>query len=42
MRLERLEKLLGVDLDDPDTVLSLHLAVRALRLTQALSPGERR
>ncbi|HLY36022.1 MAG TPA: helix-turn-helix domain-containing protein, partial [Candidatus Limnocylindria bacterium] len=42
MRLERLERLLGVDLDDPDIVLSLHLAVRALRLTQALSPGERR
>jgi purine catabolism regulator len=42
LRLERLEKLLGVDLEDPDVVLSLHLAVRALRLTQALSPGERR
>jgi PucR family transcriptional regulator, purine catabolism regulatory protein len=42
MRLERLEKLLGVDLADPDVVLSLHLAVRALRLTQALSPDERR
>jgi len=42
MRLERLEKILAVDLDDPDVVLSLHLAVRALRLTQALSPGERR
>ena len=25
----------------PDTVLGLHLAVRALRLTQALGPGER-
>ncbi len=42
MRLERLEKLLGIDLSDPDVVLSLHLAVRALRLTQALSPDERR
>jgi len=42
LRLERLEKLMGVDLEDPDVVLSLHLAVRALRLTQALSPDERR
>lgn len=42
MRLERLERLLGVDLDDPDVLLSLHLAVRALRLTEALSPNERR
>jgi purine catabolism regulator len=42
MRLERLERLLGVDLDDPDALLSLHLAVRALRLTEALSPHERR
>ena len=42
MRLERLERLLGVDLDDPDVLLSLHLAVRALRLTEALSPDERR
>ena len=42
LRLERLERLLGVDLEDPDVVLSLHLAVRALRLTQALSPEERR
>ncbi|MBV8430021.1 MAG: helix-turn-helix domain-containing protein [Solirubrobacterales bacterium] len=41
LRLERLEQLLGVDLDDPDVVLALHLAVRALRLTQALSPRER-
>lgn len=41
LRLQRVEKLLGVDLDDPDTVLGLHLAVRALRLTQALGPGER-
>ncbi len=42
MRLERLEQLLGVDLADPDVMLSLHLAVRALRLTQALSPEDRR
>lgn len=42
MRLERLEQLLGVDLDDPDVLLSLHLAVRALRVTEALSPNERR
>jgi len=42
LRLERLESLLGVDLDDPDVVLSLHLAVRALRMTQALAPAERR
>jgi len=41
LRLERVEKLLGVDLDDPDTVLGLHLAVRALRLTQALGPEQR-
>jgi purine catabolism regulator len=41
LRLQRVERLLGVDLDDPDTVLGLHLAVRALRLTQALGPGER-
>jgi purine catabolism regulator len=41
LRLERLERLLGVDLEDPDVVLALHLAVRALRLTQALSPDER-
>jgi purine catabolism regulator len=42
MRLERLERLLEVDLDDPDVLLSLHLAVRALRLTETLSPNERR
>jgi DNA-binding PucR family transcriptional regulator len=42
MRLKRLEQLLGVDLTDPDVLLSLHLAVRALRLTEALSPDERR
>ena len=41
LRLQRVERLLGVDLDDPDTALGLHLAVRALRLTQALGPGER-
>jgi purine catabolism regulator len=41
LRLERLERLLGVDLEDPDALLSLHLAVRALRLTEALSPDER-
>jgi purine catabolism regulator len=41
LRLERLERVLGADLDDPDALLSLHLAVRALRLTQALSPDER-
>jgi purine catabolism regulator len=41
LRLARLQKLLGVDLDDPDVHLSLHLALRALRLTQALSPDER-
>ena len=41
LRLERLERLLGVDLEDPDVLLGLHLAVRALRLTQALSPEER-
>jgi purine catabolism regulator len=41
LRLERLKRLLGVDLDDPDVLLSLHLALRALRLTQALSPDER-
>jgi PucR family transcriptional regulator, purine catabolism regulatory protein len=42
MRLERIEKLLGIDLDDSDTQLGLHLAVRALRLTQALPPADRR
>jgi len=41
LRLERLERLLGVDLEDADVLLGLHLAVRALRLTQALSPEER-
>jgi purine catabolism regulator len=41
LRLERLERVLGVDLEDPDALLALHLAVRALRLTQALSPEER-
>ncbi len=41
LRLDRLKRLLGVDLDDPDVLLSLHLALRALRLTQALSPDER-
>ena len=42
MRLERIESVLGVKLDDPDALLGLHLAVRALRLTQALAPEERR
>jgi hypothetical protein len=32
---------LGADLDDPDVMLALHLALRALRLTQSLSPEER-
>ena len=41
LRLERLQRLLAVDLDDPDVLLSLHLALRALRLTQALSLDER-
>jgi purine catabolism regulator len=41
MRLERLKRELGVELDDPDVMLALHLALRALRLTQALSPDER-
>lgn len=41
LRLQRVQRLLGVDLDDPDTALGLHLAVRALRLTQALGPEER-
>jgi purine catabolism regulator len=31
LRLRRIEELLGVDLDDEDVVLGLHLAVRALR-----------
>lgn len=42
LRLARIERLLGVKLDDPDVVLALHLAVRAARLTEALSPQERR
>lgn len=41
LRLARIEALLGVDLDDPEALLTLHLAVRALRLTQALAPDER-
>ena len=41
LRLGRLERVLGVDLDDPDVLLSLHLALRALRLTQSLSPDQR-
>jgi purine catabolism regulator len=41
LRLERVQRVLGVDLDDPDVLLALHLALRALRLTQALSPDER-
>jgi PucR family transcriptional regulator, purine catabolism regulatory protein len=41
LRLERLGQLLDADLDDADTRLALHLAVRALRLTQALDPEER-
>ena len=42
MRLERIQSVLEVDIDDPDVQLGLHLAVRALRLTQALSPADRR
>ena len=42
MRIERIEALLGVDLDDPDVLLGLHLAVRSLRLNQALAPQDRR
>lgn len=38
-RLERIEKILEVPFDDPDTLLGLHLAVRALRLMEA--DGER-
>ena len=34
-RLERIEKTLEAPLDDPDTLLGLHLAVRALRLMEA-------
>jgi DNA-binding PucR family transcriptional regulator len=41
LRLERLERVLGVDLGDPDVMLGLHLALRALRLTQSLSLDER-
>ena len=41
LRLQRVERLLGVDLDDPDAVLGLHLAVRALRVTEALAPEQR-
>lgn len=42
LRLERIERLLGVDLQDPDVTLALHLAIRAMRLTESLSPQERR
>jgi purine catabolism regulator len=42
LRLQRIEQLLGVELQDPDTRLGLHLALRAIRLTEALSPSERR
>jgi purine catabolism regulator len=41
LRLGRLQRVLGIDLDDPDAMLGLHLAVRTLRLTQALAPEER-
>ncbi len=41
LRLERLRQILGVDLDDPENRLALHLAVRTLRLTQALDPEDR-
>jgi purine catabolism regulator len=41
LRLERIERLLGADLDDPDAVLALGLALRALRLTESLPPEER-
>jgi purine catabolism regulator len=41
LRLRRVHELTGVDLDDPDALLGLHLAVRTLRLTQALAPEER-
>ncbi|MGI8573610.1 MAG: PucR family transcriptional regulator [Solirubrobacteraceae bacterium] len=41
LRLGRLQRALGIDLDDPDAMLGLHLAVRTLRLTQALAPEER-
>jgi purine catabolism regulator len=42
LRLERIERLLGLDLEDPDVLLALHLALRAMRFTEALSPEERR
>lgn len=42
MRIERIEALLAVSLEDPDVQLGLHLAVRALRLSQALAPEDRR
>jgi purine catabolism regulator len=42
LRLERIEQLLGVDLDEPDTRLALHLALRCKRLTDRLAPEERR
>ncbi|MFT4035841.1 MAG: PucR family transcriptional regulator [Patulibacter sp.] len=38
-RLERIERTLEAPLDDPDTLLGLHLAIRALRLMEA--DGER-
>jgi purine catabolism regulator len=41
LRLERLQRALDVDLDDPDVLLALHLALRALRVTQILSPDQR-
>jgi purine catabolism regulator len=41
LRLERLRQVLDTDLDDPENRLALHLAVRTLRLTQALDPEER-
>jgi len=42
LRLQRIQQLLDADLEDPDTRLALHLALRALRLTEALTPDERR
>ncbi len=41
LRLERLQRVLDVNLDDPDVLLALHLALRALRVTQILSPDQR-
>jgi PucR family transcriptional regulator, purine catabolism regulatory protein len=41
LRLQRVSELIGVDLEDSDSLLGLHLAVRTLRLTQALAPEER-